>query len=205
MAAVTLFISSLNWLDPVITPLMPALNSPWLILHVTVITASYGFFGICSVIGLYTLLTSFRKNSTSTIKELASINEFMMYIGLILVTIGTFLGAVWANVSWGRYWGWDAKESWALITILVYAIVSHTRLIPKLKNDIIFSALSVIASLSVLMTYFGVNYYLSGLHSYGNNEAPPATEYILSFYIFTIILAIGAYFKQRKIREICKI
>lgn len=205
MAAVTLFISSLNWLDPVITPLMPALNSPWLILHVTVITASYGFFGICSVIGLYTLLASFRKNSTSTIKELASINEFMMYIGLILVTIGTFLGAVWANVSWGRYWGWDAKESWALITILVYAIVSHTRLIPKLKNDIIFSALSVIASLSVLMTYFGVNYYLSGLHSYGNNEAPPATEYILSFYIFTIILAIGAYFKQRKIREICKI
>ena len=205
MAAVTLFISSLNWLDPVITPLMPALNSPWLILHVTVITASYGFFGICSVIGLYTLLASFRKNSTSTIKELASINEFMMYIGLILVTIGTFLGAIWANVSWGRYWGWDAKESWALITILVYAIVSHTRLIPILKNDIIFSALSVIASLSVLMTYFGVNYYLSGLHSYGNNEAPPATEYILSFYIFTIILAIGAYFKQHKIREICKI
>ena len=197
MAAVTLFISSLNWLDPVITPLMPVLNSPWLILHVTVITASYGFFGICAIIGIYTLLISFKKNSTSTIKELTSINEFLMYIGLILVTIGTFLGAVWANISWGRYWGWDAKESWALITMLVYAIVTHIRLIPKFKNDIIFSALSVFATLSVLMTYFGVNYYLSGLHSYGNNDTPPAIEYIIGFYIAMVILSLVAYKKSR--------
>ena len=197
MAAVTLFISSLNWLDPVITPLMPVLNSPWLILHVTVITASYGFFGICAILGVYTLLISFKKNSVSTIKELTSINELLMYIGLILVTIGTFLGAVWANISWGRYWGWDAKESWALITILIYAIVTHTRLVPKFKNEIIFSALSVIASLSVLMTYFGVNYYLSGLHSYGNNDAPPAVEYIVAFYIFIVILSVVAFFRYR--------
>ena len=198
MAAVTLFISSLNWLDPVITPLMPVLNSPWLILHVTVITASYGFFGICAIIGTYTLVISFKKNSPSIIKELTEINEFLMYIGLTLVTIGTFLGAVWANISWGRYWGWDAKESWALITIFVYAIVTHIRLIPKLKNEIIFSALSIIASLSVLMTYFGVNYYLSGLHSYGNNDAPPAVEYIVGFYIFITFLSVCAYFKHRE-------
>ncbi len=197
MAAVTLFISSLNWLDPVITPLMPVLNSPWLILHVTIITASYGFFGICAILGVYTLLISFKKNSVSTIKELTSINELLMYIGLILVTIGTFLGAVWANISWGRYWGWDAKESWALITILIYAIVTHTRLVAKLRNDIIFSALSVIASLSVLMTYFGVNYYLSGLHSYGNSDAPPAVEYIVAFYIFIVILSVVAFLRHR--------
>ena len=197
MAAVTLFISSLNWLDPVITPLMPVLNSPWLILHVTVITASYGFFGICAIIGVYTLFMSFKKSHASTIKELTSINELLMYIGLILVTIGTFLGAVWANISWGRYWGWDAKESWALITILIYAVVTHTRLVPKLKNEIIFSALSVIASLAVLMTYFGVNYYLSGLHSYGNNDAPPAVEYIVGFYICIVILSIVAFFRYK--------
>ncbi|MBR5240688.1 MAG: cytochrome c biogenesis protein CcsA [Muribaculaceae bacterium] len=163
----------------------------------TVVTASYGFFGICAILGVYTLLIRFKKNSVSTIKELTSINELLMYIGLILVTIGTFLGAVWANISWGRYWGWDAKESWALITILIYAIVTHTRLVPKFKNEIIFSALSVIASLSVLMTYFGVNYYLSGLHSYGNNDAPPAVEYIVAFYIFIVILSVVAFFRYR--------
>ena len=121
-----------------------------------------------------------------------------MYVGLILVAAGTFLGAVWANLSWGRYWGWDAKESWALITIFVYTIVTHLRLIPKFKNDIIWSALSIFATASVLMTYFGVNYYLSGLHSYGNNDAPPAIEYILGFYILIAILTIVAYFKHKQ-------
>ena len=201
MAAVTLLISSLNWLDPVITPLMPVLNSPWLILHVTVITASYGFFAICAVIGLYSLIISFKRDSDKVVKELAYINEFLMYIGLILVTVGTFLGAIWANLSWGRYWGWDAKESWALITIFVYAIVTHTRLVPKLKNDIIFSGLSIFATLSVLMTYFGVNYYLSGLHSYGNNNNPPAIEYVIIFYTITALIWIVAMWRQKRIKK----
>lgn len=198
MAAITLFISSLNWLDPVVTPLMPVLNSPWLILHVTVVTASYGFFGICAVIGLFSLIIAFKPNSSNTIKELASINEFLMYIGLILVTAGTFLGAIWANLSWGRYWGWDAKESWALITIFVYAIVTHTRLIPKLKNDIIFSVLSIFASLSVLMTYFGVNYFLSGLHSYGNNYTLPGIDIVIMIYSCIAILSIVSYFRYKR-------
>ena len=198
MAGITLFIASLSWLDPVITPLMPVLNSPWLILHVSIITASYGFFGISAIIGLYTLIISFKKNSLKLIKELSNINELIMYIGLILVTIGTFLGAVWANNSWGRYWGWDAKESWALITIFVYAIVTHSRLIPKLKNDIIFSSISILATLSVLMTYFGVNYYLSGLHSYGNSDTPITTEYILIGYSLIVIISIVSYFKHRR-------
>ena len=182
MAAVTLFISSLSWLDPVVTPLMPVLNSPWLILHVTIITASYGFFGISAITGVFTILLSFKKNTNKTVRELTLINEFLMYVGLILVAAGTFLGAVWANLSWGRYWGWDAKESWALITIFIYAIVTHTRLIPKLRNDIIFSVLSIFASLSVLMTYFGVNYFLSGLHSYGNNYTLPGIDIVIIIY-----------------------
>ena len=198
MAAVTLLISSLNWLDPVITPLMPVLNSPWLILHVTVITASYGFFAICAVIGLYSLIVSFKRDSDKIIKELSSINEFFMYIGLILVTVGTFLGAIWANLSWGRYWGWDAKESWALITIFVYAIVTHTRLVPKLKNDIIFSGLSIFATLSVLMTYFGVNYYLSGLHSYGNNSNIPSVDIIIYAYLAIVLISVFAFLKNRQ-------
>ena len=198
MAAVTLLISSLNWLDPVITPLMPVLNSPWLILHVTVITASYGFFAICAVIGLYSLFASFKRDSDKIIKELASINEFFMYIGLILVTVGTFLGAIWANLSWGRYWGWDAKESWALITIFVYVIVTHTRLVPKLRNDIIFSGLSIFATLSVLMTYFGVNYYLSGLHSYGNNSNIPSVDIIIYAYLAIVLISVFAFLKNRK-------
>lgn len=202
MAAVTLFISSLNWLDPVVTPLIPVLNSPWLILHVTVITASYGFFGICAIIGLYSLLISFKRNSSNIVKELTLINELLMYIGLILVTIGTFIGAIWANLSWGRYWGWDAKESWALITIFVYTFVTHTRLVPKLKNDIIFSALSIFASLSVLMTYFGVNYYLSGLHSYGNNSTAPSLDIVIYIYSAIALLSITSVLKnRRKIKE----
>ncbi|MBQ3555472.1 MAG: cytochrome c biogenesis protein CcsA [Bacteroidales bacterium] len=203
MAAVTLLISSLNWLDPVITPLMPVLNSPWLILHVTVITASYGFFAICAVIGLYSLIVSFKRDSDKIIKELSSINEFFMYIGLILVTVGTFLGAIWANLSWGRYWGWDAKESWALITIFVYAIVTHTRLVPKLKNDIIFSGLSIFATLSVLMTYFGVNYYLSGLHSYGNNSNIPSVDIIIYAYLAIVLISVFAFLKNRQ-RNRCR-
>ncbi|MEG1999189.1 MAG: cytochrome c biogenesis protein CcsA, partial [Bacteroidales bacterium] len=139
MGGITLLISSLNWLDPVITPLVPVLNSPWLILHVTIITASYGFFGICALLGLTSMgLLLTKRPDCQLIKELRLINEFSAHIGLILVTVGTFLGAVWANLSWGRYWGWDAKETWSLITIIVYTLITHMRLIPSLHSDTAF-------------------------------------------------------------------
>ena len=198
MAAVTLFISTLNWLDPVITPLMPVLNSPWLIFHVTIITAGYGFLGICAIIGLSSLIISLKQNSAKDVAHLSLINELFMYLGLILITIGTFLGAVWANQSWSRYWGWDAKESWALVTILVYTIITHTRLIHRWRNDIIFSALSVYALLSILMTYFGVNYYLSGLHSYGNSDNAPAVGYVAIGYGVISLVSIIAWIRNRK-------
>ncbi|MDD4516729.1 cytochrome c biogenesis protein CcsA [Massilibacteroides sp.] len=174
---IILFVSGLNWMDPQINPLVPVLKSPWLMFHVAVIVAAYGFFGISSLIGITNLvLMSFGrvKNEDiliSRMKELSLINEMSLHVGIALMTIGTFLGAIWANESWGRYWGWDPKETWALITIVVYAIVTHLRHIKKYQNYWLFNLTSIVAIASVLMTFFGVNYFLSGMHSYGSNDA----------------------------------
>lgn len=167
---IILFVSGLNWMDPQINPLVPVLKSPWLMFHVAVIVAAYGFFGICSFVGLTNLvLFGFFKNKTNIsfqISKLTIINELSMYIGLALMTIGTFLGAIWANESWGRYWGWDPKETWALITLVFYSITLHLRLVKQWDNPKLFNWLAVIGILIVLMTFFGVNYLLSGMHSY---------------------------------------
>lgn len=171
---VILFVSGLNWMDPQINTLVPVLKSPWLMFHVAVIVAAYGFFGISFLLGITNLsLMAFTKNSlvvTYRIKELSIINNLSLLVGLALMTAGTFLGAVWANESWGRYWGWDPKETWALITVVVYAIVTHLHMVRKWNNPWIFNLLSVVAFSSVLMTFLGVNYFLSGMHSYGQTD-----------------------------------
>jgi len=170
---VILFVSGLSWMDPQISPLVPVLKSPWLMIHVAVIVAAYGFFGISFLIGTTNIiLLQINKKGkyqllTQRIKELCIINEMSLWIGLALMTIGTFLGAVWANESWGRYWGWDPKETWALITIIIYAVVTHLRLVKRWDNPYLINLSSVLAFACVLMTYFGVNYLLSGMHSYG--------------------------------------
>ncbi len=175
LAGVLLFVSSLNWMNPDITPLVPVLQSYWLMLHVAVIMMGYGFFFVSALIGMFNLvLSGFIKDENKkvlvdTIKKCTVLNEMAMIIGTVLMCIGIFLGAVWANESWGRYWGWDPKETWALITMMVYTGVLHMRFIPKLNSIWLFNVKSVWSILSVLMTYFGVNYYLSGLHSYGNS------------------------------------
>lgn len=175
-AGIIMFVSSLNWMDPQINPLVPVLKSPWLMFHVAIIMSSYGFFGIGFLLGLLNLvfMSIIKKDKLATysqpIRELTIINEMALIIGLLLMTIGSFMGAVWANESWGRYWGWDPKETWALITIVVYVIVTHFHLIRKWYNLWVFNLCSVIAFASVLMTYFGVNFFLSGMHSYGQND-----------------------------------
>ncbi|MDR2681000.1 MAG: cytochrome c biogenesis protein CcsA [Tannerella sp.] len=172
-AGVILFVSSLNWMDPQINPLVPVLKSPWLMFHVAIIMSAYGFFGVSFLIGLTNLTITgiARKNKrpsySNPIRELSIINEISLNIGLILMTAGTFMGAVWANESWGRYWGWDPKETWALITVVVYAMVTHLHLLKKWNSLWLFNLCSVLAFASVLMTWFGVNYLLSGMHSYG--------------------------------------
>ncbi len=194
-AGIVLFVSSLNWMDPQISPLVPVLKSPWLMFHVAVIVAAYGFFGISSMLSFTNLLLitiSSAKNKKlleRKVKELTIINEMQLIIGLVLMTIGTFLGAIWANESWGRYWGWDPKETWALITMIVYAIVLHMRLIKRWKDNIwLFNMSGVLAFLSVIMTYFGVNYLLSGMHSYGNSDVSASFVTYLSVTLAIIIL-----------------
>jgi len=170
---VILFVSGLTKMDPEIGLLVPALKSPWLIFHVSIIMVSYGFFGISFLLGLTNLIilqvNKKRKNELISlrIKKLSIINEISLWIGLCFLTVGTFLGAIWANESWGRSWGWDPKETWALITIIAYAIVTHFAFTKKSDNQKWLNAGSVIAFICVLMTYFGVTYFLSGMHSYG--------------------------------------
>ncbi|MDR1525428.1 MAG: cytochrome c biogenesis protein CcsA, partial [Tannerella sp.] len=139
-AGVILFVSTLSWMDPQINPLVPVLKSPWLMFHVAIIMSAYGFFGISFLIGLtnVSIMGIARRNKRPAyrgpVQELSIINEISLNIGLILMTIGTFMGAVWANESWGRYWGWDPKETWALITIIVYAVVTHLHLLKRRNN-----------------------------------------------------------------------
>lgn len=167
---VILFVSGLNWMNPQITPLVPVLKSPWLMIHVAVVMIAYSFFGISFLLGLTNLLllriNRHKQAITFRIKELTIINEMSLLAGLAFMVAGVFIGAVWANESWGRYWGWDPKETWALITIIVYAMVTHLHLIKQWNTPQRFNLLSVLAFASVLMTYFGVNYLLSGMHSY---------------------------------------
>ena len=131
------------------------------------------------------------------IKEISYINEMALTIGLIMLTIGNFLGGQWANESWGRYWGWDPKETWALISIMVYAFVIHSRFVPALRGKWIFNLMSIFAFLSILFTYFGVNFHLVGLHSYASGEAK-SLSWIWQSMLAIAILGAITYPKARK-------
>jgi cytochrome c-type biogenesis protein CcsB len=204
LASLTLMVAHLSFMDPEITNLMPVLKSYWLTLHVSVITSSYGFLGMAAILGLIVMifyaLVSERKHDRllGTIKDLTVINYKSMTIGLYLLTIGTFLGAIWANESWGRYWGWDPKETWSLITIIVYSFVVHSRHIPGFKSLFAFNVLALFAFSSVLMTYFGVNYYLSGLHSYAGGEPVPVPAFVYVSVVLLLALAFYAYWNRNR-------
>jgi ABC-type transport system involved in cytochrome c biogenesis permease subunit len=150
------------------------------------------------VLILFILRSDKRPHIDNSIKELSNIAEMSIIIGLFLFTVGNFLGGVWANESWGRYWGWDSKETWAGVTILIYATVIHLRFIPKLANIYVFSVASLWAYSSVLMTYFGVNYYLTGMHSYAAGEPIPIPMWVYYGTAGLLVLTILAY-KNRKI------
>ena len=192
-------------MDPQITNLVPVLQSYWLTLHVSIITGSYGFLGLGAIIGIIVLILyslSTKSNNEyilSTIEELTVINYKAITIGLYLLTIGTFLGAVWANESWGRYWGWDPKETWSLITIIVYSFIIHSRMISGLKGFYQFNILTLFGFSSVLMTYFGVNYYLSGLHSYAGGDSVPVPNFVYISIILLISLSVFAYWRKNKV------
>ena len=192
-AGTLLFVSYLDWLSPEITNLMPVLKSYWLKIHVATIISSYAPLALSALLGILAqILIIFRNQSNDKvferkIKELSYINEMSMTLGLFILSIGTFLGGVWANESWGRYWAWDPKETWALISIIIYAIVLHIRLIPKLNNIFSINMASTFAFFSIVMTSFGVNYYLTGLHSYATGDPVPIPKFV---YVCTAVLCI---------------
>ncbi len=177
VTAMILMAAYMNWIDPEIGNLQPVLNSYWLMIHVAIIVASYGPFALGMILGTVSLILILFTNENNrskmllNIKEITYINEMALTIGLIMLTIGNFLGGQWANESWGRYWGWDPKETWALISIMVYAFVIHSRFVPALRGKWVFNLMSVFAFISILFTYYGVNFHLVGLHSYASGEA----------------------------------
>jgi cytochrome c-type biogenesis protein CcsB len=204
VTAMILMIAHWNWMDPSIGNLQPVLDSYWLMIHVAIIVGSYGPFTLGMILGLITLLlmiltTSKNKEKMAlNIKELTIINEMALTVGLVMLTIGNFLGGMWANESWGRYWGWDPKETWALISIMIYAFVIHMRLIPGLRSRFGFSVASVLAFGSIMMTYFGVNFYLAGLHSYAKDDQEISISYIITALVIITLLSIFAYRKHLK-------
>lgn len=155
-----LLVSHLGQMDPQITPMMPVLASPLLSVHVSCVMMAYGLFSITFACGIYALIA--KKKS----EEMHLLSQLFLYPAEFLLTAGIFIGAIWANVSWGRYWGWDPKEVWALITMLIYAIPMHSTSLTWMRKTSHYHWYMIVAFLAVLITYFGVNFFLGGLHSY---------------------------------------
>jgi len=208
LSSMMLFVSELNLLDPEITPLVPVLKSYWLMIHVAIITSSYAFLGLSFILGLIALCLYLFLRKTNlarlerSIQQITTVNEMTMIIGIFMLTIGTFLGGVWANESWGRYWGWDPKETWALVSILVYAIILHLRFIPGLKSAFTFNLVAFWGYSAILFTYFGVNFMLVGLHSYAQGDGlgtfPNWLLYTIGFFI---ILSLVSYLSYRMAKK----
>lgn len=161
IAGLTLLVAHLSEMSPQITSLMPVLHSPWLTTHVSLIMISYSLFAFMALIAGVDLA---KRDA-----RLDALNRLMLYPAEIFLTIGIFLGAIWANQSWGTYWSWDPKEVWALISMLIYCIPFHTESLPFMKKAKVMDWYLIMAFLSILMTYFGVNYLLGGMHSYAGN------------------------------------
>jgi cytochrome c-type biogenesis protein CcsB len=207
VATIFMFTAHLSHIDPQITNLVPVLKSYWLTIHVSIITGSYGFLGLGAVLGFMSLLLFIirdphhKPHIDDSIRQMTAINEMALIIGLSFLVVGNFLGGVWANESWGRYWGWDPKETWAYVAIVVYILVLHLRFIPKLDNPFVFSTASLLGFSSILMTYFGVNFYLSGMHSYATGDPVPIPTwvYVLTALVFVVI---GLASRKRKLERL---
>ena len=195
LSGFTLLVAYLSEMNPQITPLMPVLNSPILSSHVSIIMIAYALLAFLLLNGIYCLILIWKKHkskmenlekqsldgketdhgiqkasvpTSAKIEQLTLLSRLLLYPAVFCLSIGIFLGAIWANVSWGSYWSWDPKEVWALITLMVYGVPFHDRLLRSLRRPVLFHGYLVVAFLVVLMTYFGVNYLLGGMHSYAN-------------------------------------
>ncbi len=204
VTSMILMVAHWNWMDPAIANLQPVLNSYWVVIHVPVIVGSYGPFTLGMILGVVALLLMImtteknKKKMDLNIKEITIITEMAITVGLVMLTIGNFLGGQWANESWGRYWGWDPKETWALISILVYAFVIHMRLVPGLRSRWFFNFMVVASYASIMMTYFGVNFYLTGLHSYASGDKVITPSFVYYSVVVVAILGAVSYWRFQK-------
>jgi len=207
LAGVTMGVAHMNFINPEITNLVPVLKSYWLMIHVATIISGDGFLGLGSILSLMVLILFIirgkngNENIDRSIKELSNLSEMALIIGLMLLTVGNFLGGVWANESWGRYWGWDSKETWAAVTILIYAAVLHMRFISRLNDIFLYNVAATWAYSTVLMTYFGVNYYLSGLHSYAAGDPVPIPMWVYYAIAGLLVLTVLAA-RNRKLGKV---
>jgi ABC-type transport system involved in cytochrome c biogenesis permease subunit len=152
--------------NPQITHLMPVLNSPLLSIHVSLMMISYTLIGFITIISLLSVILILFQQNNEAIQNLTSLNQLLLYPALFFMSAGIFIGAIWANVSWGNYWSWDPKETWALISMLYYSIAMHNDSLPFLRKPHLFHLYLIIGAFLILTTYFGVNYYFGGMHSY---------------------------------------
>ena len=168
---------------------------------------------ILGVVSLLLMIMTTEKNKRRielSIREITIVTEMALTVGLVMLTIGNFLGGQWANESWGRYWGWDPKETWALISIMIYAFVIHMRLVPGLRGRWTFNFMAVVAYASIMMTYFGVNFYLTGLHSYASGDKVITPTFV--YYSVAVVAILGGvsywrysiHYKKKAKKEIAK-
>ena len=204
VAAMLLWVAHGNWIDPAVANLQPVLDSYWLMIHVAVIVGSYGPLTVGMILGVVGLVLILMTNNNNkkrieyNLKEITIVNEIVLTTGLVMLTIGNFLGGQWANESWGRYWGWDPKETWALVSIMVYAFVIHMRLVPGLRSRWLFNFMSVVAFASIMMTYFGVNFYLAGLHSYASGAQVITPAFVWYTVLGVLNLGMLSFWKYKK-------
>jgi ABC-type transport system involved in cytochrome c biogenesis permease subunit len=207
-SGLVLLVSGLGASNPQITQLQPVLLSPLLSIHVSLIMIAYTLFGFITLNAIAAFLCIIfgnRKEAEATenrILQLSVISRILLYPGVFLLAAGIFVGAVWAEVSWGTYWSWDPKETWALITMLIYAIPLHSERLSRFNRPFFFHVYTAFAFLSVLMTYFGVNYLLGGMHSYGGEGGLSSTIIVLvSALVIFVSIPLWAFFKKKKKRE----
>src|SRR5690606_7747609 len=204
VSCMLLTIAHWNWVDPSIANLVPVLDSYWLMVHTSVIVGSYGPLTVAMILGVVNLLLIIMTNKKNkekmdhNIKELTIINELSLTVGLVMLTIGNFLGGQWANERWGGCWGCDPNETWALISIMIYAFVLHVRLVPGLRGLWTYNFLTVISFGSIMMTYFGVNFYLVGLHSYASGSQVITPTFIYFTVVGVVVLGVISYWKFRQ-------
>lgn len=192
VAGCLLMIAHVGGLDPQITPLVPVLNSHWLLFHVATIATSYGLFTLSAVMGVIYMIMNIIAPNNKRVNFIATkislLNELSQLSGVAFITIGIFLGAIWANVSWGRYWGWDPKETWALITMFVYVINTHLFISKKIYSQYLINVLSIFSIGFILMTFFGVNYFFGGMHAYGGEHRLPIFWILLVFFVLVALV-----------------